>query len=67
MISVYEESKDLVLMGGYTQGQDLAIDKAHASWPYLEDFIKQGQFVSSNYNDSKEAFKTLMKSQGLSK
>ena len=32
-LSKYNENKDLILMGGYMQGQDLDLDKAVALWP----------------------------------
>ena len=35
LVSVYQESRDLVLMGGYTKGQDNAIDEAHLMWPKI--------------------------------
>ena len=41
MFSVYQENKDLVLMGGYNQGQNEEIDKALELWPRICDLIKQ--------------------------
>ena len=61
LVSVYQESRDLVLMGGYTKGQDIAIDEAHEMWPKLVDFIKQDQNFKSNYNDSIKDLKSLIK------
>ena len=60
LVSVYQESRDLVLMGGYTKGQDAAIDEAHEIWPKLVDFIKQDQNYKSNYNDSIKDLKSLI-------
>ena len=59
-MSVYQESRDLVLMGGYTKGQDAAIDEAHEIWPKLVDFIKQDQNYKSNYDDSIKDLKSLI-------
>ena len=60
LVSVYQESRDLVLMGGYTKGQDTAIDEAHEMWPKLVDFIKQDQNYKSNYDDSIKDLKSLI-------
>ena len=60
LVSVYQESRDLVLMGGYTKGQDIAIDEAHEMWPKLVDFIKQDQNYKSNYDDSIKDLKSLI-------
>ena len=60
LVSVYQESRDLVLMGGYTKGQDTAIDEAHEMWPKLVDFIKQDQNYKSNYDDSVKDLKSLI-------
>ena len=60
LVSVYQESRDLVLMGGYTKGQDIAIDEAHEMWPKLVEFIKQDQNYKSNYDDSIKDLKSLI-------
>ncbi|GIR09578.1 MAG: flagellum-specific ATP synthase FliI [Alphaproteobacteria bacterium] len=60
LVSVYQESRDLVLMGGYTKGQDIAIDEAHEMWPKIVDFIKQDQNYKSNYDDSIKDLKSLI-------
>jgi flagellum-specific ATP synthase len=39
--SIYEENRDLVLMGAYQAGNDPNIDEAMASWPLLVEYIKQ--------------------------
>ncbi|MEH6700091.1 FliI/YscN family ATPase [Parasphingorhabdus sp.] len=39
--SVYEENRDLVLMGAYQAGNDPNIDEALANWPRLIEYIKQ--------------------------
>ena len=60
LVSVYQESRDLVLMGGYTKGQDTAIDEAHEMWPKIVDFIKHDQNYKSNYDDSIKDLKELI-------
>jgi len=39
--STYEENRDLVLMGAYSQGSDQAIDAAIAHQPFILDFLRQ--------------------------
>jgi len=60
LVSVYQESRDLVLMGGYTKGQDNAIDEAHSMWPKIVEFIKQDQNTKSSYDDSINELKSLL-------
>ena len=40
IVSVYKESRDLVLMGGYSKGQDKSIDAAHEMWPKITEFYE---------------------------
>ena len=58
LYSVYLENKDLVLMGGYNQGQNAEIDSALNNWPKICDLIKQNYKTKSNFEDS---IKDLMK------
>ncbi len=60
LVSVYQESRDLVLMGGYTKGQDSSIDEAHEMWPTLVNYIKQNQNEKSSYSDSLEELKSII-------
>jgi flagellum-specific ATP synthase len=60
LVSVYQESRDLVLMGGYTKGQDNAIDEAHSMWPKIVKFIKQDQNTKSSYEESVNELKSLL-------
>ena len=41
LVTTYSENKDLLMMGGYTQGQDPVLDQAIAAWPKITEFIKQ--------------------------
>jgi flagellum-specific ATP synthase len=41
LVSLYNENRDLMLMGGYVSGQDPDLDLAVALWPKLIGFIKQ--------------------------
>ena len=51
MFSVYQVNKDLVLMGGYNQGQNEEIDKALELWPRICDLIKQDFKQKSNFDE----------------
>ena len=52
-ISSYIENKDLLLMGGYTQGQDKDLDDAIAMWPKLIDFISQTNAQKASFETAK--------------
>ncbi len=58
LYSVYLENKDLVLMGGYNQGQNAEIDSALNNWPKICDLIKQNYKTKSTFEES---IKDLMK------
>ena len=51
-VNSYTENKDLLLMGGYTQGQDKDLDQAIQMWPKLIDFITQPHNEKSNFESS---------------
>ena len=42
-LSKYNENRDLVLMGGYVQGQDNDLDQALALWPEILKFLQQSE------------------------
>ncbi len=52
-ISSYIENKDLLLMGGYTQGQDKDLDDAISMWPKLIEFISQANTKKASYDSAK--------------
>jgi len=43
IVSVYQENQDLLLMGGYVQGQDADLDLAVQVWPKIVGFLHQDQ------------------------
>ncbi len=51
-VSLYTENRDLLLMGGYVQGQDRMLDEAIAMWPKLLDFISQKENQKADYETS---------------
>ena len=52
LYSLYLENRELILMGGYTAGQNDEIDKAMACWTKICSLIKQGETEKTNYQDS---------------
>ncbi|MET0375423.1 MAG: FliI/YscN family ATPase [Rhizorhabdus sp.] len=50
--AVYEENRDLILMGAYREGSDPVIDEAIRRHGEVLDFIRQGQKDRIGYNDS---------------
>ena len=51
-ISKYFENKDLVLMGGYAQGQDPDLDKALSLWSDITKFLHQDEKETCEFNES---------------
>tara|TARA_B100002051_G_scaffold81799_2_gene78127 strand:- start:420 stop:1742 length:1323 start_codon:yes stop_codon:yes gene_type:complete len=60
-VSQYMENKDLLLMGGYVQGQDKELDDAISMWPKIIDFISQKENETSNYENSLNTLLELYK------
>ena len=58
-VSIYNESRDLVLMGGYAKGQDLEVDAAIESWKNISEYISQEQNMSAGYDESKKHLLSL--------
>ena len=60
-VTNYLENKDLLLMGGYNQGQDKDLDEAIMMWPRIIDFITQPNNKKANYDSSIEELLKLFK------
>ena len=58
MVSAYKES-EIVLMGGYSKGQDKSIDLAQL-WPKIVEFMKQDSSEKDNIKGSFEKLKKLL-------
>ena len=52
LYSLYMENRELILMGGYTSGQNEDIDKALNNWPKICNLMKQTEDERTNFNDS---------------
>ena len=60
-ITLYLENRDLILMGGYTQGKDPDLDIAVALWPNLIAHIRQLEGTAANFEESKAGLLKLLK------
>ena len=59
-ISKYNENRDLILMGGYVQGQDTDLDQAMQIWPSIMDFLQQEDDEECDFPSSVEQLKKLV-------
>ena len=60
LVSIYLENRDLILMGGYSQGQDPDLDVAVQLWPKLMSHIQQPYDEKSLLDDQLRAFKVYL-------
>ena len=59
-ISKYYENRDLILMGGYVQGQDVDLDIAMQLWPSIVKFLQQNDGELASFPQSIEDLKNLI-------
>ena len=59
-LSKYNENRDLVLMGGYVQGQDPDLDQALALWPEILKFLHQDENEVCDYDTSHNQLSQLL-------
>ena len=52
LVTTYNENKDLLMMGGYTKGQDQTLDQAISLWPKITEFIKQKENKKESFSSS---------------
>ena len=62
-VSLYVENRDLILMGGYVQGQDEKMDQAISMWPKILDFISQKENEKTKFDDSIQGLLNLYKKE----
>ena len=60
LVSLYLDNRDLVMMGGYVQGQDADLDVALQMWPQLVDHIMQPATQKADYDSSRNALLALL-------
>ena len=59
LTSLYFENRDLLLMGGYSAGQDPDLDLAVQLWPQLLSLIQQPQTEKADFSSSSAALISL--------
>ena len=62
LVSLYMENRDLLLMGGYSPGQDTELDLAVSLWPALMNYIQQQENEKANFDSSRKELLKLMAS-----
>ena len=62
LVSLYMENRDLLLMGGYTPGQDAELDLAVSLWPALMNYIQQQENEKADFDSSRKELLKLMAS-----
>ncbi len=62
LVSLYMENRDLLLMGGYSQGQDSELDLAVSLWPELMNYIQQQENEKADFDSSCKELLKLMAS-----
>ena len=60
LVSLYLDNRDLVMMGGYVQGQDGDLDVALQMWPQLVDHIMQPETQKADFESSRNALLALL-------
>ena len=60
LVSLYLENRALILMGGYTPGQDPDLDLAVGIWPQLMELIQQNGADKAEFGASRNALVSLM-------
>ena len=60
LVSLYLENRDLMLMGGYTPGQDQDLDLAVSLWPKITEFMRQAPNEPARLRPTQDALLALM-------
>ena len=54
------ENRDLIMMGGYTPGQDIDLDLAVNLWPQLMELIQQNGGDKADFGQAATPLSNLM-------
>jgi flagellum-specific ATP synthase len=57
--SKYQQSRDLIMLGGYSAGNDPELDRAIAQFPDIEKFLRQNITERGNTEDTRRILATL--------
>ncbi len=60
LVSLYMENRDLLLMGGYTAGQDAELDRAVGMWNVLMGYIRQTEDDRTTFKSSRDDLVRLL-------
>ena len=60
LVALFLENRDLILMGGYRQGQDAELDRAVQLWPSMMSYIQQQESEQATIATSIEGLSALM-------
>jgi len=60
LISKYQENRDLIMMGGYAQGQDPELDTAISIWPDILAFLRQDYKETVNVEDTQTSLNAIV-------
>lgn len=60
MLSLYEQSKDLIAVGAYQSGRNLELDKAVQSIDKINALLIENSHNNMSYHDMKNAFKKIL-------
>jgi flagellum-specific ATP synthase len=60
LISKYQENRDLIMMGGYAQGQDPELDTAISFWSDILAFLRQDYKETVNIEDTQTSLSTIV-------
>jgi flagellum-specific ATP synthase len=63
MVSLYNENRDLMLMGGYIAGQDADLDEAVQLWPKLVSYIGQNPKQRAPLSESAKTLTAIVGSK----
>ena len=66
LVSLYLENRDLILMGGYSPGQDPDLDLAVQLWPRLMGHVRQPYNEKSTFDDSIAGLQALLVGRTMS-
>lgn len=59
-VAIYEEKRDLIVLGAYTKGSDPAVDRAVAEHPTLERFLTQDTQLIEPFESTKRQLSRLV-------
>lgn len=58
--STYQRHRDLIAVGAYEAGSDPAVDQAIATWPVIEEFLRQSHDQREDFAASQAALQALL-------